>query len=194
MAGAMQQRSSSAAELSGQLSQVQAACSAACAPAAQQLQGALAVLAGENEPQAASLAASLQAVAGQLRTLPPAERELAGCVGTLSSAVGQLAAGYNAVAAMVQERHKVGGWCGSVLPPAAVCMCASFRFLFSTSHHVLPVLHRSTTSCLLSTRACRQQQRHTPAACSSAHPAAAAQRSLPAAAPAGCRWWICCSG
>lgn len=108
MAGAMQERSSSAAELSGQLARVQAACSDACQPAVQSLQAALAMLASEGEPAATALVASLQAVAGLLQGLPPADTDLPGCVGSLCKAVGQLAAGYAELAAMVQERHKVG--------------------------------------------------------------------------------------
>lgn len=108
MAAAMQERSSSAADMSSALAQAQAAAAATCQPAVQHLQAALAVLGAEREPQAAELAATLQSVAGLLRALPPADVELAACVGTLGRAVGQLAAGYSHVAAMTQERGKVG--------------------------------------------------------------------------------------
>jgi hypothetical protein len=105
----MDERASSAAGMSSQLAQVQAACVSACQPAAQHLQAALAVLAAEEqrEPQVAALAAALQGIAGLLRGLPPADSNLPGCVGGLGSAVSQLAAGYSHVSAMLQERHKV---------------------------------------------------------------------------------------
>jgi hypothetical protein len=51
----------------------------------------------------------LQGVSGLLRDLPPAEADLAGCVGALSSAVAQMAAGYATVSSMTQEREKVCG-------------------------------------------------------------------------------------
>lgn len=109
MAGAMQERNSSVAELSSQLAEVQAACCAASQPALQQIQSALAALAGHGEQDAAAVTAELQAVAGVLQRLPPADQDLKGCVGSLGSAVSQLAAGYSHVAAMAQERHKVWG-------------------------------------------------------------------------------------
>lgn len=107
MASAMDERSSSSRQLEASLGQAQAACDAACAPALQHLQAALATVAGEKEPAAAALAAAMQAAVEAVNGLPPAERDLAGCVGGLGSAVCQLATGYSHVAAVLQERHKV---------------------------------------------------------------------------------------
>lgn len=103
----MRERGSAAAEQSSQLAHVQAACSAACQPAVQSLETALAALSAEGEPAAAALASSLHTVVGLLKGLPSAETDLPSCVGSLSKAVGQLAAGYAEVAGMAQERHKV---------------------------------------------------------------------------------------
>lgn len=108
MAAAVDDRSSSSQGVAKQLAAAQAACSSATQPALQHLQAALATVAAEErEPSAAALAAAMQVAAEALRGLPPADRDLAGCVGGLGSAVGQLAAGYAHVAAMLQERHQV---------------------------------------------------------------------------------------
>lgn len=112
MAAAMEERSSSSAGLQATLGAAQAAAVAACHPALQHLQACAAALAGEErEPQAEALAAAVQAAAAELRGLPPAESDVAGCVRALGSAVGQLAAGCSHVAGMVQERRKVRGKC-----------------------------------------------------------------------------------
>ncbi len=112
MAAAVADRSSSAQGLSCALASAQQAISTACQPALHHLQAAVSVLGAEGpegEPQVHALASMLQTVGGLLRDLPPAEADLTGCVGALSSAVAQLAAGYATVSSMTQERGKVGG-------------------------------------------------------------------------------------
>lgn len=112
MAAAVADRSSSAQGLRCALASAQQAISAACQPALHHLQAAVSVLGAEGpegEPQVHALASMLQGVSGLLRDLPPAEADLAGCVGALSSAVAQMAAGYATVSSMTQEREKVCG-------------------------------------------------------------------------------------
>lgn len=107
MAAALDDRSSSSHAAAEQLAAAQAAAAAVAQPSLQQLQAVLAEVSQRGEPQAAALAAAMQAAADALRQLPPADRDLAGCVGGLGSAVGQLVSGCAHVAAMLQERQQV---------------------------------------------------------------------------------------